>query len=143
MSFLTRTALRITSIRPLTLGAYHFLFHLAHSGAPILGAQHLLKAPHLWTIKAILIQMYIAPRTFITTSYLQKSPTETVKDAAKTVDRKVADTLVDGIEIGRMFPPCPSILTIPPSIRIRLQLCLFSFPPPTIISLKRQQTSIR
>ena len=33
---------------------------------------------------------------------MKKSPVEAAKDAAKTVDRKVSDTLVDGIEIGRM-----------------------------------------
>lgn len=39
---------------------------------------------------------------------MKKSPVEAAKDAAKTVDRKVSDKLVDGIEIGRMFAfrPC-------------------------------------
>jgi len=32
---------------------------------------------------------------------MKKSPVETAKDAAKTVDRKISDTLVDGIEIGQ------------------------------------------
>jgi len=32
---------------------------------------------------------------------MKKSPVEAAKDAAKTVDRKVSDTLVDGIEIGQ------------------------------------------
>lgn len=34
---------------------------------------------------------------------MRKSPVEATKDAVKTVDRKVSDKLVDGIEIGRMF----------------------------------------
>ncbi|WYZ34063.1 hypothetical protein EsH8_I_000339 [Colletotrichum jinshuiense] len=42
----------------------------------------------------------VAPRSFATTSPAQKSATETVKDGLKTVDRKVSDKLVDGINIG-------------------------------------------
>ncbi|CAM1504071.1 Fc.00g016620.m01.CDS01 [Cosmosporella sp. VM-42] len=38
-----------------------------------------------------------APRRFTTYTALNKTATETVKDAAKTVDRKVSDKLVDGI----------------------------------------------
>ncbi|KAL2881488.1 hypothetical protein SGCOL_003054 [Colletotrichum sp. CLE4] len=38
-----------------------------------------------------------APRTFTTSFAAQKSATETVKDGLKTVDRKVSDKLVDGI----------------------------------------------
>jgi hypothetical protein len=45
-----------------------------------------------------------APRAFSTSFAAHKSATETVKDTVKTVDRKVADKLVDGIEIGRMHP---------------------------------------
>ena len=41
---------------------------------------------------------------------MKKSPVETAKDAAKTVDRMVSDKLVDGIEIGRMFA-LPSLST--------------------------------
>jgi hypothetical protein len=37
------------------------------------------------------------PRQFSISARYQKSATETVKDAAKTVDRKVSDKLVDGI----------------------------------------------
>lgn len=44
-----------------------------------------------------------APRAFSTSFVVRKSPTETVKAAAKTVDRAVANKLVDGIEIGRML----------------------------------------
>ncbi|CZR64286.1 uncharacterized protein PAC_14184 [Phialocephala subalpina] len=43
----------------------------------------------------------IAPRAFSTSFVQRKSATETVKDAAKTVDRKVSDKLVDGIELGQ------------------------------------------
>jgi len=32
---------------------------------------------------------------------MKKGPVEATKDAAKTVDRKVSDKLVDGIEIGQ------------------------------------------
>ncbi|TVY46859.1 hypothetical protein LOCC1_G002784 [Lachnellula occidentalis] len=42
-----------------------------------------------------------APRAFSTSLALKKSPVEAVKDTAKTVDRKISDTLVDGIEIGQ------------------------------------------
>jgi hypothetical protein len=45
-----------------------------------------------------------APRAFSTSFVARKSPTEAVKDTVKTVDRKVSDKLVDGIELGRMFP---------------------------------------
>ena len=38
-----------------------------------------------------------APRRFTTYNALNKTAVETVKDAAKTVDRKVSDKLVDGI----------------------------------------------
>ncbi|KAK2030136.1 hypothetical protein LX32DRAFT_638505 [Colletotrichum zoysiae] len=41
-----------------------------------------------------------APRSFTTTAPVQKSPTEAVKDGLKTVDRKVSDKLVDGIDAG-------------------------------------------
>lgn len=44
-----------------------------------------------------------APRTFTTSFAAQKSATETVKDGLKTVDRKVSDKLVDGINAGGMF----------------------------------------
>jgi hypothetical protein len=40
--------------------------------------------------------------SFSTTFAARRSPTETVKDAAKAVDRAVSDKLVDGIEAGRM-----------------------------------------
>ncbi|KAJ3537379.1 hypothetical protein NM208_g6342 [Fusarium decemcellulare] len=40
------------------------------------------------------------PRTFTTSFALQKTATETVKDAAKKVDRAVSDKIVDGIEVG-------------------------------------------
>lgn len=42
----------------------------------------------------------LAPRAFSTSFAAYKTPTETVKSAAKTVDRAVSDKLVDGIEIG-------------------------------------------
>jgi len=42
-----------------------------------------------------------APRAFSTSFVNRKSATETVKDAAKTVDRAVSDKIVDGIEVGR------------------------------------------
>lgn len=40
------------------------------------------------------------PRLFTTNARLQKSATETIKDAAKTVDRTISDTVVKGIEKG-------------------------------------------
>ncbi|KAH9227174.1 hypothetical protein K456DRAFT_1902754 [Colletotrichum gloeosporioides 23] len=42
----------------------------------------------------------VAPRQFTTTTPVHKSATETVKDGLKTVDRKVSDKLVDGINLG-------------------------------------------
>jgi translation elongation factor EF-Ts len=45
----------------------------------------------------------VAPRAFSTSFVVRNSATETVKGAAKGVDRAVSDKLVDGIELGRMF----------------------------------------
>merc|ERR1711964_632137 len=42
-----------------------------------------------------------APRAFSTTFVARKSATESVKDGVKTVDRKVSDVLVEGIEVGQ------------------------------------------
>lgn len=46
----------------------------------------------------------LAPRTataaFTTSPTPNKSATETVKDSLKTVDRKVSDKIVDGINLG-------------------------------------------
>lgn len=39
-------------------------------------------------------------RLFSTSPIVRKSPVETVKDAAKAVDRKVSDAAVKGIETG-------------------------------------------
>src|SRR5579871_6699393 len=48
-------------------------------------------------------------RTFATTTQHRKTATEVVKDTLKTVDRAVADKIVDGIEIGgRPFYFLPS-----------------------------------
>lgn len=41
-------------------------------------------------------------RLFSTSPIVRKSPVETVKDAAKTVDRAVSDKIVKGIEKGGM-----------------------------------------
>ncbi|EMR69762.1 hypothetical protein MGN70_009204 [Eutypa lata] len=49
------------------------------------------------TARASLVQ---APRQFSTSIAAQKSATESVKDGLKTVDRKVSDKLVDGINAG-------------------------------------------
>lgn len=43
------------------------------------------------------------PRTFSTSFAAQRTATETVKDAAKKVDRVVSDKIVDGIDAGGMF----------------------------------------
>jgi len=42
-----------------------------------------------------------APRAFSTSFAAQKTTTESAKDTLKTVDRKVSDKLVDGIEVGQ------------------------------------------
>jgi len=39
-------------------------------------------------------------RLFSTTPFVRKSATETVKDAAKSVDRTISDAAVKGIEKG-------------------------------------------
>lgn len=52
-----------------------------------------------------------APRAFSTSPFVQKSVTETVKDAADTVNKKTGEKLVDGIEIGRMYPFLPFFLS--------------------------------
>lgn len=44
------------------------------------------------------------PRTFSTSIVMRKTATETVKDGLKTVDRKVSDKLVDGIDVAGMCP---------------------------------------
>lgn len=44
-----------------------------------------------------------APRQFSTTIPAWKSTTETVKDGLKTVDRKVSDKLVDGINASSTY----------------------------------------
>ena len=44
-----------------------------------------------------------APRAFSTSFVNRKSPVETVKEAAKVVDRAVSDKLVGGIEAGGLF----------------------------------------
>ncbi|KIN01050.1 hypothetical protein OIDMADRAFT_19084 [Oidiodendron maius Zn] len=45
--------------------------------------------------------MVFAPRLFSTSLATRKTATEAVKDTVKTVDRKVSDKLVDGIELGQ------------------------------------------
>lgn len=52
--------------------------------------------------RAALVQ---TPRQFSISTRYQKSATETVKDAAKTVDRKVSDKLVDGINAACKHSP--------------------------------------
>lgn len=45
-----------------------------------------------------------APRAFSTSLVTRKTAKEAVKDTVKTVDRKVSDKIVGGIELGRMSP---------------------------------------
>jgi len=55
---------------------------------------------------------------------------EPVKDAVKTVDRKVSDKIVDGIELGRKsplfcslpFPYCFLLLQLQLQLKLHLQL---------------------
>ncbi len=44
-----------------------------------------------------------APRAFSTSIVYQKSPTESVKDGLKSVDRAVSDKLVDGLDAAGTF----------------------------------------
>jgi hypothetical protein len=46
-----------------------------------------------------------APRAFSTSLVAQRTAAQAAKDTLKTVDRKVSDKLVDGIEVGRMYLP--------------------------------------
>lgn len=47
----------------------------------------------------------LTPRAFSTSLATRKTATEAVKDTVKTVDRKVSDKIVGGIEIGRKCLP--------------------------------------
>jgi hypothetical protein len=42
----------------------------------------------------------LGPRTFSSSAPRAKGPVDVAKDVLKTVDRKVSDKLVDGIEMG-------------------------------------------
>ena len=55
------------------------------------------------TVPRVATYTSFAPRAFSTSFVVRKSATNTIKDTAKSVDRAVADKLVDGIEIGRMY----------------------------------------
>lgn len=44
----------------------------------------------------------VVPRAFSTTVVVNKTATETVKDALKTVDKAVSQKIVGGIEVGGM-----------------------------------------
>lgn len=50
--------------------------------------------------RAARTQFSYAPRAFSTSFIVRKSAVDTVKDAAKAVDRAVSDKLVGGIEVG-------------------------------------------
>lgn len=71
-------------------------------------------------------------RLFATSPALQRGPVQAGKDALKTVDRAVADTLVKGIETGGTFS-----FLLP--VRFPLTLAPSSFPRPSnrMISLCR------
>ena len=43
-------------------------------------------------------------RLFSTSPPVRKSATDTIKDAAKAVDRTISDAAVKGIETGGMYP---------------------------------------
>jgi hypothetical protein len=60
-------------------------------------------------------------RLFSTNARLQKSATETIKDAAKVVDRTISDAAVSGIEKGGMYLPSFSFYLLFP----------YSYLPPT------------
>lgn len=51
-----------------------------------------------------------APRTFVTYPALHKTATQTVADAAKTVDRAVSDKIVDGLNAAGTFPLLPQTI---------------------------------
>ena len=59
--------------------------------------------------RALVVPRTFAPRAFSTSFVARKSATESVKDGVKSVDRAVADKLVDGIEVGRMYILFPLI----------------------------------
>lgn len=62
----------------------------------------------------------LLPRAaFTTTAPHQKTTVDSAKDTLKSVDRKVSDKLVDGINIGSALPP-PSRLPVVPSTPARM-----------------------
>lgn len=57
----------------------------------------------------------LLPRAaFTTTTPHQKSTVDSAKDTLKSVDRKVSDKLVDGINIGSALPLFPPSSPFPP-----------------------------
>jgi hypothetical protein len=99
----------------------HFPSHINHYNhyTPLLQLQEICTTPNLTkTYKSnhtkIINMSFLtrtafrttrfAPRAFSTSFAAQKTATETVKDAADTVNHKVADKIVDGIELGGMSP---------------------------------------
>lgn len=122
---------RISPIKPtLTIRRIYHL-HPAHTFNITLTTPYAIHAIHaIRTIHAIRHQKHIkmsfltesavrrvalasrlastqAPRQFSTSMAARKTIAETAKDTLKTVDRKVSDKLVDGINVGSKLPRSP------------------------------------
>lgn len=62
------------------------------------------------------------PRLFSTAVVYHKSPTESVKDGLKAVDRTVSDTIVAGIDKGGKFMPDLSFKSFDEATMLTLSL---------------------
>jgi hypothetical protein len=70
------------------------------------------KTSHINTITMFRQQIARQARLFSTTPIARKSPVETIKDAAKAVDRTISGAAVKGIEKGGMSScPVPTFIT--------------------------------
>jgi hypothetical protein len=85
--------------------------------------------PNTDNLSAIMFRTQLARqvRLFSTSPIVRKSPVESVKDAAKTVDRTISDQVVKGIEKGGMYIPIcyylsSQMLDPSPSRPLRLML---------------------
>ena len=74
--------------------------------------------------------MVQTPRQFSTSIAAQKSATEAVKDGLKTVDRKVSDKLVDGINASSMLGSPLKFIHYPKTRRVAQHGLLTPRPPP-------------
>jgi hypothetical protein len=81
----------------------------------------------LRTSRAVSVQ---APRQFSTSIAARKTISETAKDTLKTVDRKVSDKLVDGINVSCKYLMIQTPLFACHSIKLHslAATCIYSYP---------------